>query len=449
MAKNTAVRYTPSSGALAGEEVKINIVDTPGHADFGGEVERTLRMVDGIMLLVDAAEGRRSPRPGSSSRRRSRSGSNPSSSSTDIDRQDARPEEVLNEVYDLFIDLGADEHQIEFPVIYAVARDGQCTTELGAELTDLRPVFDAVVETVPAPQGDPDASLQVLGHRRQAGRLPRAHRDRPRRQRDAEAEAAGPPLRARRGAPAGHRHGPVRERGARARRGRGGPGRRGHPGRRAPGRRAGRVAGGRRGPAAARGPVGGRADALDGVPDQRQPVRRPRREVRDLAEPPRPADEGGRGQPLAPDRGDRLGRPLPRLRPRRAPDGDPHRADAARGLRVRRRDAAGDHEGGEGEAPRALRAGDDRRGRGVHGRRDRDAGDPARADGRDEEQRGRARPDDVRDPGARAHRLPDRVPHRHQGDRPPHAPLRRVPPVGRAHHAPRDRRHRLRPPGGP
>ena len=161
MAKNTAVRYTPTTGALAGQEVKINIVDTPGHADFGGEVERTLRMVDGIMLLVDAAEG---PLPQTRFvlSKALALGLEPIVVINKIDRGDARPEEVLNEVYDLFIDLDADEHQIEFPVIYAVARDGQCTTELGAEMTDLRPILDAMVNTVPAPEGDPDAPLQVL-----------------------------------------------------------------------------------------------------------------------------------------------------------------------------------------------------------------------------------------------------------------------------------------------
>jgi GTP-binding protein len=161
MAKNTAVRYTPDAGPHAGEEIKINIVDTPGHADFGGEVERTLRMVDGIMLLVDAAEG---PLPQTRFvlSKALALGLEPIVVINKIDRGDARPEEVLNEVYDLFIDLDADEHQIEFPVIYAVARDGQCTTELGGEMTDLRPIFDAIVGTIPAPSGDPDATLQVL-----------------------------------------------------------------------------------------------------------------------------------------------------------------------------------------------------------------------------------------------------------------------------------------------
>ncbi|HEX7072270.1 MAG TPA: translational GTPase TypA, partial [Rhodothermales bacterium] len=152
MAKNTAVIY---------DGVKINIVDTPGHADFGGEVERTLRMVDGIMLLVDAAEG---PLPQTRFvlSKALQLGLPAIVVINKIDRQDARPREVLNEVYDLFIDLDASEEQIEFPVLYAVARDGQCATGLDQPLTDLRPLFDAIVSTVPQPGGDPDGSLQVL-----------------------------------------------------------------------------------------------------------------------------------------------------------------------------------------------------------------------------------------------------------------------------------------------
>jgi len=152
MAKNTAVIYG---------SVKINIVDTPGHADFGGEVERTLRMVDGIMLLVDAAEG---PLPQTRFvlSKALQLGLPAIVVINKIDRSDARPPEVLNEIYDLFIDLDATEAQIEFPVLYAVARDGQCAPDLDAPLTDLRPLFDAILATVPSPQGDPAAPLQVL-----------------------------------------------------------------------------------------------------------------------------------------------------------------------------------------------------------------------------------------------------------------------------------------------
>ena len=152
MAKNTAVTYGG---------VKINIVDTPGHADFGGEVERTLRMVDGIMLLVDAAEG---PLPQTRFvlSKALQLGLPAIVVINKIDRGDARPEDVLNEVYDLFIDLDATEEQIEFPVLYAVARDGQCTPNLSHPLTDLRPLFETILETVPPPQGDASAPLQVL-----------------------------------------------------------------------------------------------------------------------------------------------------------------------------------------------------------------------------------------------------------------------------------------------
>ena len=152
MAKNTAIFY---------QDAKINIVDTPGHADFGGEVERTLRMVDGIMLLVDAAEG---PLPQTRFvlQKALQLGLPAIVVINKIDRQDARPREVLNEIYDLFIDLDANEEQIEFPVLYAVARDGQCTTDLETPLTDLRLLFDAILQRLPAPGGDPEASLQVL-----------------------------------------------------------------------------------------------------------------------------------------------------------------------------------------------------------------------------------------------------------------------------------------------
>ena len=152
MAKNTAVAYGG---------VKINIVDTPGHADFGGEVERTLRMVDGIMLLVDAAEG---PLPQTRFvlSKALHLGLPAIVVINKIDRGDARPQAVLDEVYDLFIDLDATEEQIEFPVLYAVARDGQCTPDLDAPLTDLRPLFEAILKTVPPPEGDPAAALQVL-----------------------------------------------------------------------------------------------------------------------------------------------------------------------------------------------------------------------------------------------------------------------------------------------
>ena len=152
MAKNTAVNY---------HGTKINIVDTPGHADFGGEVERTLRMVDGIMLLVDAAEG---PLPQTRFvlSKALALGLPAIVVINKIDRSDARPIEVLNEVYDLFIDLDAREDQIEFPVLFAVAREGQCTRDLAEPMTDLGPLFETIVQHVPAPGGDEHHSVQVL-----------------------------------------------------------------------------------------------------------------------------------------------------------------------------------------------------------------------------------------------------------------------------------------------
>jgi GTP-binding protein len=152
LAKNTAVHY---------HDLLINIVDTPGHADFGGEVERTLSMVDGVMLLVDASEG---PLPQTRFvlRKALERGLPPIVVLNKIDRPDARPKEVLNEVYDLFIDLDATEEQIEFPVLYTNAREGTATTDLATPSDDLRPLFDAIVEHVPPPRGDPAAPLQIL-----------------------------------------------------------------------------------------------------------------------------------------------------------------------------------------------------------------------------------------------------------------------------------------------
>jgi len=152
LAKNTAVHY---------KDLLINIVDTPGHADFGGEVERTLSMVDGVMLLVDASEG---PLPQTRFvlRKALERGLPPIVVLNKIDRPDARPQEVLNEVYDLFIDLDATEDQIEFPVLYANAREGVATTDLGKPGESLQPLFEAIVESVPPPRGNPEAPLQIL-----------------------------------------------------------------------------------------------------------------------------------------------------------------------------------------------------------------------------------------------------------------------------------------------
>ena len=152
LAKNTSVHY---KGA------KINIVDTPGHSDFGGEVERALKMVDGVMLLVDASEG---PLPQTRYvLRKALEARLPAVVVINkIDRSDARPQEVLNEVYDLFIDLDAVEDQLEFPILYTNAKTGTATVDPAVPGEDLRPLFDALLKHIPEPPGDPEAVLQLL-----------------------------------------------------------------------------------------------------------------------------------------------------------------------------------------------------------------------------------------------------------------------------------------------
>ncbi len=157
LAKNTAIRIPdPESG----QEVKINIVDTPGHADFGGEVERVLNMVDGVLLLVDAAEG---PMPQTRFvlQKALALGHRAIVVINKIDRRDADLERVLNETFDLFIELGATEEQAEFPVVYAIATEGRAgyTPDLGE---DLSPLFTTILREVPPPRVDPEAPLQLL-----------------------------------------------------------------------------------------------------------------------------------------------------------------------------------------------------------------------------------------------------------------------------------------------
>ena len=152
MAKNASVRYG---------DYKINILDTPGHADFGGEVERVLKMVDGIVLLVDAAEGCL-PQTRFVLRKALEQKLPCIALVNKIDRQDSRPEEVLDEIYDLFIDLGANDEQIDFPVLYAISRDGVAKKTLEEESKNLKPLFDQIIETIPAPHALRDDSLQLL-----------------------------------------------------------------------------------------------------------------------------------------------------------------------------------------------------------------------------------------------------------------------------------------------
>src|SRR6187399_272185 len=144
LAKNTAVHY---------HDHLINIVDTPGHADFGGEVERTLSMVDGVMLLVDASEG---PLPQTRFvlRKALERRLAPIVVINKIDRSDARVQAVLNEVYDLFIDLDATEDQLEFPILYTNARQGTATTDMAVPGETLRPLFESIIDHVPPPRGN-------------------------------------------------------------------------------------------------------------------------------------------------------------------------------------------------------------------------------------------------------------------------------------------------------
>jgi GTP-binding protein len=184
LAKNTSIRYVVDSPDALGHrvhheathtasghdlpavfihpsEVKINIVDTPGHADFGGEVERVLSMVDGVILLVDAAEG---PMPQTRFvlRKALTLGLLPIVVINKIDRPDARPGEVLNEVFDLMIELGASDEQIDFPILYASGRAGYVRTSIEDTNDDCRPLFDTVLKRIPPPVGNADGALQLL-----------------------------------------------------------------------------------------------------------------------------------------------------------------------------------------------------------------------------------------------------------------------------------------------
>src|SRR6266571_4359088 len=152
LAKITGVRY---------HGVKINIVDTPGHSDFGGEVERALKIVDGVMLLVDASEG---PLPQTRYvlSKALEAKLPPIVVINKIDRPDARVQEVLNEIYDLFIDLDATEDQLDFPVFYTIAKTGIARSSMEDTSNDLRPLFDAILKTIIVHEGDPAGPLQIL-----------------------------------------------------------------------------------------------------------------------------------------------------------------------------------------------------------------------------------------------------------------------------------------------
>ena len=152
LSKNTSIQY---------QDTRINIVDTPGHADFGGEVERILNMVDGVLLLADAYEGAM-PQTRFVLRKALALHLKPIVVINKIDRKDARPAEVIDEILDLFIELGADESLLDFPVVYASAREGWAKLSLSDESERLDPLFQTILKHVPAPRGMIDAPLQLL-----------------------------------------------------------------------------------------------------------------------------------------------------------------------------------------------------------------------------------------------------------------------------------------------
>lgn len=157
LSKNCAIHYTDPDG----EEYKINIIDTPGHADFGGEVERVLKMADGVLLLVDAFEG---PMPQTRFvlSKALMHKLKPIVIVNKVDRPDSRPDDVVNEVFDLFVALKADDAALDFPILYASGRSGWATRDLAEPGTTLQPVFDAIIDYVPAPKDNPNAPLQML-----------------------------------------------------------------------------------------------------------------------------------------------------------------------------------------------------------------------------------------------------------------------------------------------
>ena len=152
LSKNTAVHYG---------DYKINIVDTPGHADFGGEVERVLKMVDGVVLLVDSFEGAM-PQTREVLKKSLALNLKPIVVINKIDRPGARPEKVVDEVLDLFIELDASEDQLDFPVVYASGKQGTSTLDLKVPGTDLKPLFETIIKTINAPKCDLDGTAQML-----------------------------------------------------------------------------------------------------------------------------------------------------------------------------------------------------------------------------------------------------------------------------------------------
>jgi len=157
LSKNCAINYTNSNG----DEYKINLIDTPGHADFGGEVERVLKMADGVLLLVDAFEG---PMPQTRFvlTKALEHKLKPVVVINKVDRENSRPDDVVNEVFDLLVSLGADDEALDFPVVYASAKDGWATTDMANKTNNIQVIFDAIINNIPSPTVDQDAPLQML-----------------------------------------------------------------------------------------------------------------------------------------------------------------------------------------------------------------------------------------------------------------------------------------------
>ena len=157
LSKNCAINYTDSKG----DEYKINLIDTPGHADFGGEVERVLKMADGVLLLVDAFEG---PMPQTRFvlTKALEHKLKPVVVINKVDRENSRPDDVVNEVFDLLVSLGADDESLDFPVVYASAKEGWATTDMADKTNNVQAIFDAIINNIPSPKVDQDAPLQML-----------------------------------------------------------------------------------------------------------------------------------------------------------------------------------------------------------------------------------------------------------------------------------------------
>ena len=157
LSKNCAINYIDSNG----DEYKINLIDTPGHADFGGEVERVLKMADGVLLLVDAFEG---PMPQTRFvlTKALEHKLKPVVVINKVDRENSRPDDVVNEVFDLLVSLGADDETLDFPLVYASAKDGWATTDMADKTNNVQVIFDAIINNIPAPTVDQDAPLQML-----------------------------------------------------------------------------------------------------------------------------------------------------------------------------------------------------------------------------------------------------------------------------------------------